>query len=84
MVVDADATEQALAVEAVDGFSDAAQTAPAKRFAGDTVLVEKKGFEFKVVEPSERVKAQYAQGADANENAFIHRKPLAKVYLNWK
>jgi immune inhibitor A len=84
MVIDQDLTSQSIAVEPNDGFADQSQEAPAKRFAGDTVLVEKKGFSFKVVDPSGRILSQYAAEADADANEHVHRRPLAKIYLNWQ
>jgi immune inhibitor A len=84
MVIDQALTDQSTEIEPKDSFVDESQGTPSERFAGDTVLVEKKGFSFKVVDPSRRIISQYVGEADANSNQNIHRRPLAKIYLNWK
>ncbi len=84
MVLDRKMTDQAISVENIHYFTDAKSKLPKnKRFHGDSVVVEKKGFSFKVVEPSTRALDMYGENfnADLNENWF--RRPRAKIYFNW-
>ena len=84
MVLDEAMTASAQTYPAVAEFKDSEnKLASNARFHGDAVVVEKKGFNFKVVEPSQRVAASYsAEVGGENNNAQV-RRPRAKVYFSW-
>ena len=85
MVLDQKITSQAPTFAAVSKFSDASNEFPTRAsFRGDTVVVEKKGFEFEVVAPSARVLSRYSKDAAADALENFYRRPRVKVYFDWE
>ncbi|MCC7440011.1 MAG: immune inhibitor A [Bdellovibrionales bacterium] len=84
MVMDEVMTAASMKVPPVSSFRDADNALPgSKRFWGDTAVVEKVGFGFKVVSPSKRVIDQYSTGASPDSNSSAFRRPRAKLYFEW-
>ena len=85
MVLDQALTANAPAFPSSSRFEDDSNTQHSvEDLKGDSVVVEKTGFSFEVVEPSARVLARYTKeaGPEADHNYF--RRPRAKVYFSWK
>jgi hypothetical protein len=84
MVLDQEITAKSFKAPSVDSFSDAKNALhPKPRFHGDNVVVEKKGLNFKVVNPSPRIQKLYtSKDPDANNNVF--RQPKVKVLVEWR
>jgi hypothetical protein len=85
MVIDQALTASAPNFPAVSSFNDADnELAEQDDLRGDSVVVEKKGFSFEVVEPSARAVSRYSKQAHADHSANYFRRPRAKIYFNWK
>ena len=85
MVPDSRLTETALKVNPVSIFRDRDNALlPLKRFAADSVLVEKKGFAFRIVAPSTRSLNEYKANVDSSSNDHELRRPRAKIYFDWE
>lgn len=85
MVLDKELTKEAKSFAPISSFSDAENAlSEVAEFAGDSVVVEKKGFEFEVFEPAERVLEQYKLHKYPSKNSHFFRRPRAKLYFNWK
>lgn len=84
MVLDTQLTSAAEQVAPVSEFNDADnQLATNPRFAGDTVVVEKKGLHFRVVSPNPAIQALYRKDADPSANDNFFRRPRVKVLIDW-
>jgi M6 family metalloprotease-like protein len=84
MVLDKTLTALSLQVQPKSTFSDKDQKlSEFARFKGDTAIVEKSGFNFKVVEPGHRITESYDNKTDASANNNVNRRPMAKVLIHW-
>lgn len=84
MVLDQKLTSESASFEAVSSFQDKDSQFPSsERLQGDTVVVEKKGFNFRVVEPSSRIKALYTDKESGEANNNFYRRPRAKIIFSW-
>lgn len=84
MILDEELTANAPVYKNIASFDDKEnQLASNKKFWGDSVVVEKKGFAFKVASPSTRAVNKYSKEVSADQNDNYYRRPLAKVYFNW-
>lgn len=84
LVLDEESTKSSFNAESIDTFKDSEnQMHPKERFKADNVVVEKTGFQFKVVEPSARILKKYTS-KDANSNSSQLRKPKVKVLVDWQ
>jgi len=85
MVLDTKMTDAATKIEPVAKYNDLNNSlAKNPLFHGDTVVVEKKGFNFEVVAPNPQIKARYFDNIDGNDNDSSLRAPRTKVYFMWK
>jgi len=85
MVLDQTMTASAPVFPSVSSFDDALNVQHDRaEFKGDSVVVEKTGFSFEVVTPSQRVLARYKKDASAEDESNYFRRPRAKIYFNWK
>jgi len=85
MVLDKLLTESAPKFKAVASFDDTQSVfAENEQFQGDTVVVEKKGLSFHVMQPGQRILNLYSKTANEDEQNFYLRRPRAKVYFVWK
>jgi len=85
MVEDLVESEKTMKVAAVSSFKDSEQTLSSnKYFHGDSAMVEKKGFSFKVSAPHKNALKAYDAAAAAESNDNYLRRPRAKVYFDWE
>ncbi len=85
MVLDAIETEKTARVAPISSFKDSEQSLPAnKYFHGDSSMVEKKGFSFRVTAPHKNALKGYDSAAPAGSNDNFLRRPRAKVYFDWE
>jgi len=85
MVLDTEATNSAPKFAAVDSFEDKNnEFSKFDRFKGDSVVVNKVGFKFKVTSPSKTILSKYSKTAPANEDSNFFRRPRAKIYFDWE
>lgn len=85
MVLDEALTKSSASVKQVSSFKDSENTlTKVDKFKGDSVVVEKTGFEFEVVKPSRQALKQYSKDVSVNDNSHFFRRPRVKVYFDWK
>ena len=85
MVLDEELTNSAESFEPVSEFYDKdSKLTENKRFHGDTAIVEKQGFGFKVLAPSKRIINLYSKSSKGSENDNYLRRPRAKLQLVWE
>jgi immune inhibitor A len=85
LVLDADMSKNAFKSANISTFKDADnKLAENKLLRGDSVVVEKKNFSFKVFEPSPQVLSGYDKEAASNSNMNYFRRPKIKVYFSWE
>tara|TARA_R110000868_G_scaffold117600_16_gene312622 strand:+ start:2712 stop:5771 length:3060 start_codon:yes stop_codon:yes gene_type:complete len=85
MVIDQLSTSQAPTFASVSTFSDADNTLSTRAaYQGDSVVVEKTGFNFEVVMPSKRVLERYSKQMNAESGENYFRRPRVKIYFDWK
>lgn len=85
MVIDQALTDAQKFYTATSAFDDSKNKLPkTKKFQGDSVVVEKKGLNFRVVKPSKRITSRYTMDADPTENQHEFRAPQVKILLDWK
>jgi M6 family metalloprotease-like protein len=85
MVLDEKLTAESVRIEPVSKFNDADNKLHENsRFHGDTVVVEKKGFNFEVVSPSPQILGRYFDDIDPDSNESALRAPKTKIYFSWK
>jgi hypothetical protein len=85
MVPDTVLSDRAFKAESIDTFMDAAnQLHPKPRFHGDNVVVEKKGLNFKILDPSPRIGNLYNNTENPDTNNYVLRKPKVKVLVEWR
>lgn len=85
MILDKKMTAESTAIAPISTFNDANNSlAKNPLFHGDSVVVEKKGFNFEVVSPSPQIIDRYIENIDGIENDSALRAPKTKVYFSWK
>ncbi|MEZ4742457.1 MAG: immune inhibitor A [Bdellovibrionota bacterium] len=84
LIPDIDITNTLLGLAPVSSFDDKDNNlADRDGFVSDSVVVEKKGFSFKVVNPNGQIIKRF-NGLDPNENSYEARRPRAKLIFQWK
>lgn len=84
VVKDLELTRSAMAYEAVSSFKDSENMKPENaKFLADTVLVEKHGLRFNLVEPDSRITERYVNTSNGDTNDNFFRRPRVKVLLDW-
>ncbi len=85
MTLDEALTSESTKIEPVAVFNDANNELHVnEQFHGDTVVVEKKGFNFEVVAPSPQILDRYFDDIDVDSNDSSLRAPRTKIYFSWK
>jgi immune inhibitor A len=85
MVLDHEESDKTIKVAAVSSFKDSDQNLSAnKYFHGDSAMVEKKGFSFRVTAPHKNALKAYDAAAPSDSNDNYLRRPRAKVYFDWE
>jgi len=84
MVLDQELTAKSASFKAISEFSDT-ENALSKNplFHGDSAIVEKTGFHFKVAQPNKQIIKRYDASAPGEENESLLRAPKAKIYISW-
>ncbi|MCB0413099.1 MAG: immune inhibitor A, partial [Bdellovibrionales bacterium] len=84
MVLDDQLTHESVEFENIDSFSDSMNGPEVNpEYGQDSVVVEKTGFKFKVVEPNSRITNLYSSDS-ATDNDSVYRRPTIKVYFDWE
>jgi M6 family metalloprotease-like protein len=85
MVLDELMTSSTVKIKPVSLFNDSENKLHNNpRFQGDTVVVEKTGFNFEVVSPSPQVLGRYIDDINPDSNDSSLRAPKTKIYFSWK
>ena len=85
MVLDKKLTAESVKILPISTFNDADNSLDLNSsFHGDSVVVEKKGFNFEVVTPSPQVIQKYLDHDKPEENTNFLRAPKTKIYFSWK
>lgn len=82
LVKDEDFSQRVAKYSPISTFSDLKVSLPKNKDRwGDSANVEKKGFSFEVVEPSNHVVERYSNRENSQGHDFFERRPRAKIYF---